>query len=132
MGDLQDFGDLAHFFSDHIFWCFQNGRAERKRQIIAHRQMGIERILLENHRNIPLRRRILPDIPATNMHAAAVQFLKARNQTQRCGLPGTGRAQQDDKGTVLNGHGDIVNSLSFAKGFGDILERNFSHATRPR
>ena len=94
-------------------------RAQRKGQVLAHRQVRVERILLEHHRHVALRRGLAHHVAAADGDAARVRRLEPGDQPQRRGLAGAGRPEQHHEGAVGNGHasmslhrGDVAEALA--------------------
>ncbi len=106
-------------------------RPQGKGQVVVDRQVWIERILLENERDIATRRRFFRHIISANNDAATVGALQPGNQAQRSGLAGTRGAKQDDAFSVGNNQIHIRDGRGFAEILVDALQDDFSHDDAP-
>ena len=109
----------------------EDRRAQREGEVLAHRHVRIERILLEDHRDVALRRGEAGHRAAADQDLAAVGAVEAGDQAQRRGLAGAGRAEQDDEGAVRDGHRHVVEGGVGAEGLGDVGEDDLSHGEHP-
>jgi hypothetical protein len=68
---------------------------EPEREVLLHRHVRIERVVLKNHRDVaPLRREVVHDL-ASDQHDAFADLLEAGDHAQRGGLPAPGRTDED-------------------------------------
>jgi hypothetical protein len=93
-------------------------RAQGKGEVLAHAQMRIERVLLEDEGGVAGRRFQPLDPRAADADLARVLAFDAGDQAQGRGLAGTGRAEQDDELAVRDGQREVAHRAGAAEGLG--------------
>ena len=73
------------------------GALQAERDIVAHRQMRKQRVVLEHHVDRPLMRQHRRDVPAVEQDPALVRRLEAGEHPQQRGLAAAGRAEQREE-----------------------------------
>jgi hypothetical protein len=81
-----------------------------------------QRIGLEHHGNLALRRCQLRHILAVDMNAAAAGFVQPGDQAQGGGLAAAGRPQQDREVARLHLEIDVLDCLGLAPVFADAAQ----------
>ena len=82
--------------------------AQGKGDVIIHRQVGIQCVILEHHGHIPVLRRHQGSVPAIQNDFAQGGDLQTRDDPQQGGLTAAGGSQQHHKFTVLYGDVDML------------------------
>ena len=86
--------------------------AEREADVLLERHVRVERVVLEDHRDVALARRGEGHVGAVDEHAAGVGDLEAGDDAQRRRLAGAGRAEE---GEELAGRDAEVDALQRAR-----------------
>ena len=71
--------------------------------------MRIERVVLENHRDIAVLRRYIVHLVVTDVHFAVRNLLQTRDHPQGRGFAAAGGADEDHKFLILDVQVEIVN-----------------------
>ena len=108
MGDAEDLCHLGHALRDLGFGHRDDGRAERECEVVAHGEVGIKRVLLEDHGDVALGRGVVQDRGTADGDVAPVWLIEAGDHAESGGLAGAGGAEEDDEGTVGDRHGDVL------------------------
>ena len=123
IGDLQDLRRLPHFCVDLA--ARQLAHAQPEGNVIIDRHMGVERVVLENHRDIAVFRLHLVHAPLADEKLACGDLLQPRDHAQRRGFTAAGRTDQHDeflvsnfKIEIIHGHDGLVVDLA------DVFHRN--------
>ena len=91
------------------------GHFQREGQILCHRHMRIEGIVLKNHSYIAIARAQMVHPPRTNIYLAAVRFFQPGDKTQTGRLAASGRSQKHQQFTVAHLQGDILQHFGRSK-----------------
>src|SRR3546814_6404200 len=105
---------------------------QAERHILIGRQMGIERVGLEHHRDAALRRWQRGDVARADADAAARQILESRDRAQQRGLAAARGADDDRELAVGNVDRHVAQYLGLAEAFArseESRERKESGAT---
>jgi hypothetical protein len=81
---------------------------ERKAHIVGDRHVRIERVVLEHHGDVPLFWLDVVHHPVTDRYGSGRDVLQPRQHAQQRGFAAAGRADQDDKGAVLDRNSHAV------------------------
>src|SRR6266568_8349693 len=102
---------------------------QRKCNVFVHREVRIKRIALENHGDAALTWGKIVDHAAADEDFAGRGRFESGDHTQKRGLPGAGRPQEDQKLALASFQIHIVNSseFSFFEYFCQIARDNDSH-----
>ena len=106
LGNAEDVGDLVYLFGD-----LRLGRSlelERKRHVVTYRHVGIQRVVLENHRNISVLGDDIVHQLAVDIQLALGDALQTRDHAQGGGLSAAGRTYQHDEFLVGDLQVDVV------------------------
>ena len=95
---------------------------ERKRHVLAHVQMGKQRIVLEHHADVTFGRRQPGDLNAVDLDAPVIRRLEAGHHFQKRRLPRAARTQDGQKLASLDSEGDIVEGDDRAEALADAFE----------
>jgi len=88
------------------------GQHERERHVVAHRHVRVERVGLEDHRDVAVLGGLVVDDLAVDLQLALGDVLQARHHVQGGGLPAARRADQDDELTVRDVQVEVVDGQS--------------------
>ena len=70
---------------------------EAKGHVVVDRHVGIQRVGLEDHGDVPILRRHIVDQPVADVDIALVDLLQASQETQGCGLAAARRTDEDQE-----------------------------------
>ena len=70
--------------------------------------MRVERVRLEDHRDVAVPRREVGDVAAADLDRAFGDLLEARDHAQQRRLPAAGRPDEDDELAVVDLQRDVV------------------------
>jgi hypothetical protein len=88
----------------------------------------VERVVLEDHRDIAVPRSDLGHVAAADDDTSRGRLLQSCNQPQERGLAATGRADEDGELTVLDREVDIVDGAdAAAERLRDVLDDDLRH-----
>jgi hypothetical protein len=116
VADAQHLGHVPDPGGNLRLWPVQDRRAQRKGKVLAHCKVRVERVLLEDHRHVALRGHVGQNTGPIDAHIAGIGGFQPRDQPQRRGLAGPGRAKQNNEGPVGDRHADALQRVGFAKG----------------
>ena len=88
-----------------------------KGDILLHRHMGVQRVVLENQSDVPLFRHQRCHVPAAEKDVPLRDALQSRDHIQGCGFAAAAGAQQSRQLAVLKGHVDPVDRRCLSKPF---------------
>src|SRR5438552_1015213 len=88
--------------------------------VVKHRHVAEERIVLENESNIALLDFDIVDPLAANKNVPGARRFQPGNQPQDGGLAAAAGTQQRQQFSFADGKTDIANSLDFAKSLADL------------
>ena len=118
-GKLHQVQHLLHRLSLLLLGGFP--QAEAVGDVLPHRHMGKEGVVLEHSIDVPLVGSQSGDVPPFQKDPAAVGLLQAGNDPQGGGLPTSAGAQEGDKLPLANINADPPEDLGPAEGLGDFL-----------
>ena len=130
--DAQQLGNGANPPLDLVLRQAAGGRAQRERQVVEHREVGIERVLLKDEGDVAGRRRCRGHVMAGDGDSAGIGPLEPGDQPQGGGLAGPGRAEQHDELAVADRQAEIADRDDLAEPLGDPVEYHLSHGRHPR
>ncbi len=93
--------------------------------VLGDRKMRKERIRLEHHRDVALRRRQARDVATGNAQPPAVGRLQAGDEAQGRGLAAAGGTEEHVERAFVEGEGDSVDGANLAVGSGPVLAEAF-------
>ncbi len=103
-------------------------KPQRKGDVLAHGQVRVERVVLEDHREVAVLRAGLVDALAADGQIAGADVLQADDHPQQRGLPAAGRPDEDDELAVGDVQVDVVHrDGAVGIPLGDTLEHDFRH-----
>ncbi len=88
---------------------------EGKGDVLVDRQVGIEGVALEDHRDPPLPRRQLVDHSAADEDLARRRRFESRDHAEQGRFPGAGRSEEDEKFALLGREADVVDRPELAR-----------------
>ena len=107
--------------------------AQSETEVLAHAQVGVERIALEHHRHVTLRWAQVAHGPGADLDVAVRGRVEPRQQPQQGAFATAGRADQNEEFTVLNAQIKLSDHLhrfaaaATGKGFAQPLKANTCH-----
>jgi hypothetical protein len=121
VGDLVDLGaDLGPRHLAHL---------ESEAEVCAHRQMWIERVILEHHRDVALAGLDLVDRTRADPDHAVGDVLESGDHPQRRGLAAPGRPDEHHELAVLDREVELLDGTRAVRiDLADRLERHRRHA----
>ena len=104
-----------------------------KAMLSATRQVRVERVALEHHRDVAVLRRHVVDDAAADRDRAVGDRLEARDHPQRGRLAAARRADEDEELAVLDVEREVLHGVE-AVGIDlvDLLQHDLSHRASPR
>jgi len=130
-----DSDEASHFLHpplDLVFRDSPHRGPQRKREIVEHGEVRIQRILLEDHRHVALRRRVVRDVASVECDRSGVRLFQPGDEAQQCRLARTGWPEQDHEFTVRHGETDVPVRLDVAEALRHAIHDDFSHRQTPR
>ncbi len=97
---VEDLGRFPDPLGDHVLGLA--GDLEREAHVLADAHVRVERVVLEDHRDVAVLGRHVRHVPAADQDRALVDLLEAGEHAQRGGLPATRRPDQDEELPVLD------------------------------
>ena len=121
----QNFGGPAHPIPDFGPGNFPQLQTER--HVVAHLHVGIERVALEHHCDVPIPRRQIVDHPAPDSNLARGHVFQTRDHPQQGRFTAAGRTHQNDKRSVVDVDVDAADDIGSAKRLANAGNSNSSH-----
>ena len=109
MLDVENFGRLDHTLINLVLG--QPAQLEGESHVFVNRHVGVEGIILKNHRNVPILRRDVVDDPIPNPNLPPGNLLQPRDHPKSSRFPAAGWPDQHDK--FLIGYGKVHRIDSF-------------------
>ena len=104
LGDAQDlrgFGNaLIDFVVAHLRMLEQ---AKRERHVLINREVRIESVVLEDHRDVAVFRLKVVNDDAVDFNGTFGDVFKTRDHAERGGFAAAGRSDEDDEFLILDG-----------------------------
>ena len=100
LGDVQNFRGFAHLAVDLVLGHLLE--LERERHVLIHRHVRVERVVLEDHRNVAVLGGHVVHQLAVDVQLARADLLQTRHHAQRGGFAAARRADEDDELAVGN------------------------------
>ena len=101
--------------------------AEREGDVLVHRHVRVQRVVLEYHRDVPLHRIDEVDEPVADHDFAGGGILEAGDHAEDRALPAARRPEQHQKLAVLDLEGDVADGLDLAEALDQVLDQDVSH-----
>ena len=130
VGDAEDLSGLHHAAPDFILRSFPE--FQTKCHVVVNGHVGVERVVLEDHRDVAVFRRHIVHPAFSDENIAAGDFLQPRDHAQRGGFAAARRADEHDEFPILDFEVEVANRDHFAAffrrvGFEDAFECNLCH-----
>lgn len=106
----------------------QLGQHQRERHVVAHRHVGIERIVLEHHGDVSLFRLHVIHHLVANRDSAIRNFFKTCNHTQQSGLATPRWTHQHTKLAISNIKANTFDNMGLTKVFLYRLDGDVCHS----
>jgi hypothetical protein len=103
------------------------GDLEVQADVLAHRHVGIKRVVLEHHRDVAFLRRARVDDLAIEQQLAGCDVFQARDHAQHGRLAAAGRADQGHELALRNRQVDPVKDVDDAVGLLEGTQLNGGH-----
>jgi hypothetical protein len=100
-------------------------------QVVVHREMRIERVRLEHHRDVARARRDLVDDPLPDEDAAVGHLLEPREHAQGGALAAARRPDEDEELAVLDLEAEVVDRDGPVEPLRDLVEGHRGHRSSP-
>ena len=104
---------------------------ERVGNVLFHRHVRIQSVILEHHRHIPLLRPHLIDAHTVEQNVTFARVFQTRNHAHRRSLAAARGAEQHQKFAIRNLQVHRVHAGDATPAFGESLERYCGHRTAP-
>ena len=108
------------------------GDLEREGDVREHGHVRVERVVLEDHRDVPLHRVDEVHEPAPDHDLARVGVLEPGDGAQDRALPAPRRPEQDEELAVGDLQRDVGDRLDLAEALHQMLDHDVCHATPSR
>ncbi|MDF2808962.1 MAG: hypothetical protein K0S43_3908 [Cellulosimicrobium sp.] len=133
LAQVEHVGGALDLPADLLLVVLALGEPERERDVLGHREVRVERVVLEHHREVALARRLLVDARAVDVELAGRDVLEPDDHAQDRRLPRAGRPDEDDELAV----GDVeVHAVHreepVAVALDDVLQGDRRHQLSPR
>ena len=86
---------------------------QRKAHVLRHGHVRIERVVLEDHRDVAVFGWNIGDVAVTNQNPTGIDFFQACEHPQRCGLSTSGGTDEDEKLAIFDVEIELVHGGSF-------------------
>ena len=128
--DAQNLRRFANQLVDFVLRLL--AQLQTKRHVVVHGHVRIQRVVLENHRDIAVLRRNVVDQTVADVQLTFGNLFKTRDHAQRRGLAAAGRTDQNDKLLILDVQAEIGNSSNVAGiDLVDVVELQTCHSENP-
>jgi hypothetical protein len=108
-GELERLGRLAHPLVD--LFLGNLGELEREPDVVVHGHVRIQRVVLEDHRDVAVFRLDVVDDPVPDAHLAVGDRLQAGDHPQRRRLAASRRPDEHQELTIADVEAEIVNGV---------------------
>ena len=126
MVDAQQARGVHHAALDLILGCLAQTQAEG--HVVVQALVGVQRIVLEDHGDVAVARRLIVDPLAVDDHIAIGDAFEPGDHAQQGGFATTGGPDKDHELPVLDLQVNAVDDLVFPiVGFLDLTKLNRSH-----
>ena len=110
----------------------QLAQPQAEGEVLAHRHVRVQRVVLEDHRDVALLRRRLGDVVAADRDVAVGDVLEPGDHPQQRRLAAAGRADEHDELALVDLQVDGVDRLDAVRvDLRDLVERDPAHACSP-
>jgi hypothetical protein len=127
--DVQDLGCLPHSPLDlrpgHL------AQLEAEGHVVEDRHMGIQRIRLEHHRDVPVLGREIVDHPIADQDPTLGELFETRQQAQRRRLAAARGADENEELLVLHLDIHVVDGNDISESLGHVVVGDASHDGSP-
>ena len=103
---------------------------QSERDVLAHRHVGKERVILEHHADVARARRQVVDRLAADTHSARRRLNETGDHAQRRRLAATRRAEQDDELALCDVEIDVLDDVDVVVALAQPFERDARHGAR--
>ncbi len=100
---------------------------QAEREVVAHRHVGVERVALEDHRDVAILGRDVVDDAIPDAERAAGDLLEPGDHAQAGGLPTARWSDQDHELAVPDLEVQVLHGVEFAVDLVDVVERHGGH-----
>ena len=125
VGDVEHARRVAHLLVD--FGRRQPAHLQREGEVLVNRLVGIERVVLEHHRDVPVLGIEIIDHAVADDDVAAGNRNEPGDQIEGRRLAASRRADQGDELSVVDGQRYVVDGIERAVGLDEIFEDHVGH-----
>ena len=125
--DVQHLGHLPHAARDLRRVGAPQRRAQREGQVVEHREMRVERVLLEHEGAVAPGGQGVGDVVAIHADAAGIGAFQPCHEAQRGRLAGAAGPEDDEKLAIGHGESELAHRAHRAEGAADAGEVNAGH-----
>ena len=126
VNQIKRFRGLLHLLADLLARQFR--QRQREGDVLAHRQMRVQGVRLEHHRDVTVLRRKVVDPAAVDQQVSGGDLVEAGDHVQRRRLPAPRRPHQDDELAVGNGDRQVPDRRhAVGMSLGHPIENDLSH-----
>ena len=131
LAELQRLGGIVDSLADLLVGELA-GQAQRKGDVLEHRQMWVQGVVLEHHREVAVARRLVVDPLVADEHVAGGDVLEADDHPQQRRLPTSGRTDQDHELAVGDVQAYVVDGrITVAVLLDDVAHGDCCHGVIP-
>ncbi len=127
--DAQQLRGLAHAVLDFELRDFSQPHAER--HVREHVEVGKQRVILEDHRDIAVVRQFVGYVLAVKQDLAVGSDLEAGDDAHRRGLAAARWADEDNEFAIRRGKGEVLNGHNIAEPLPHVTEFYSRHSSSP-
>ena len=111
--NAQDLSSFTNQLVDLVLRLLAQLQTER--HVVIHGHVRIERVVLENHRDVAILRSNVIDQTVADVELALRDLFKARDHAQGGGLTAAGRTDQNDELLILDVEAEVGNGSNIAR-----------------
>ncbi len=127
--EVEDLGRAVDLLLDHRGVGL--GEPQREAHVLGHGHVRVQRVALEHHRQVALRRRQPRDVAAVEVDAAGAERLEPGDQPQQRRLAAAGRPDEHGELAARDRQVDALDRLHVAELLLDALELEECHLSFP-
>jgi hypothetical protein len=128
--EVEDASRVLHLLVDLLL--VHTAKAEREAHVLAHGHVRIQRIVLEDHRDVAVLRGELVHHIAADLELAVRDVLEAGDHAQRRRLAAAGGPDKDHELAVLDVEAQVPHGLvAVREALGHVVELDLRHLSPP-
>ena len=127
VGEVEDLGRLVDLGVDLLLRALRE--LQRERDVVAHGHVRVQRVALEDHRDVAVARGLLVDDLAADPQLAGRDVLEPRDHVQRGRLPAARRPDEDHELPVADLQVEALDGgVAVRVRLDDVVENDVSHS----